>query len=145
MAAQFISFDGKYSCKRKVVYWLYCRHRYWGSEHSFSLKLGQTSKERVPTETVKDTNMMKLRRTFRCKCWSLSRDINLLEWIWWYSWPEVAFKMSQEFPTPCIYIFGSFDSWVSAHTICPLTSAVTQVLIGWLRKPPRLRPSLTCS
>ena len=39
-------------------------------------------------------------QTHRCwKCWLHSRDITLFEWFWWYLWPTMVSKMSEEFPT----------------------------------------------
>ena len=36
---------------------------------------------------------------FCCECLLHWLDMTLSEWFWWYLWPKMAFKMSQEFPT----------------------------------------------
>ena len=41
--------------------------------------------------------MIKL--TFYCSFWVYSFNMTLFRWFWWYLWPEMASKMSQEFPT----------------------------------------------
>ena len=33
--------------------------------------------------------------------------MTLFEWFWWYLWPKMAFKMSQEFPTVSLDITGT--------------------------------------
>ena len=66
--------------------------RHWGSVHG----------------TFEDKkNILKLEvHTFCCRFWLQSVDMNLLGWFWWYSWPNLAFTMSQEFPTVSVDIIN---------------------------------------
>ena len=95
--------------RRSNVWWvddrLYCRHRHWGTVHIVTLKLGQSiamevvGRQRSITLTIllKDTKYTS--QTLCSKFRLQSLDVSLLHWLWWYSWPKMAFKMFQKFQT----------------------------------------------
>ena len=72
------------------------------------LHLGQMSERSI--RTPKDTNMIKL--IFCCKFGVYSLSMNLFGWLWWYMWPRMANKMSEEFTTTSLNItcFGTSRS-----------------------------------
>ena len=74
-------------CKRWVYDWLYCQHQNWGRLHIITLKLGQTSKEHLPSERH---NYHKTNWIFVQILASVGKYLDLLEWFWWYSWPKVV-------------------------------------------------------
>ena len=58
------------------------------------------------------------------------------EWFWWYRWPKMAFKMSQEFPTisldvssiSCVLRRHSFENkWLADSLVVPFTNAFSMV------------------
>ena len=75
------------------VTWIQCRYQHSGSVHDYS---ESRSRSNVWKEhgTLKDTNMIKL--TFCWKCWVYSLRMTLFGRFRWYSWPKMAYKMSQE-------------------------------------------------
>ena len=56
---------------------------------------------------------------FRCKFWLHSLDMKPFDCFEWYLWPEIEFKMSQEFPTASLDITEDFQILHSAYVyIC---------------------------
>ena len=48
--------------------------------------------------------------------------MDLIQWLWWYSWPKITFKTVQEFPTVSLDFTG-LGFWLIS--ICLLASVVS--------------------
>ena len=87
---------------------LFCRHQHSGSVHGYSETRSRSNvwKEHTHTEWHKYDKT----HTFCCKFWVYSLRMALFGWFWWYLWPKMAYKMSQEFPTDSMDITRKVDT-----------------------------------
>ena len=70
--------------------------------------------------------------TFCCKFWIYSLRMTMFGWLWWYMWPRMANKMSEEFPT--IYLnITCFGTSTSSRRRPTRNSSKKYKLVSWMK------------
>ena len=81
---------------------LFCWHQHLESVHDYSETRSRSNVWKEHTEGYKcdKTHLC-------CRFWVYSLCMALFGWFWWYLWPKMVYRMSQEFPTTSLDITNS--------------------------------------